>query len=144
MRTTAVATTMPPLTKGTNWKDKKQVLAAVAADGWDIFFAPTLQNDRDVVLAAVKQDGSTLQFASPELKLDPAVVRAAVTNKPSAMYCELAPLCRPRPSVPPPLARYMHHLADSSCTTPRELAAAHIANLLIPPFTLLLKDLLKE
>jgi histidinol phosphatase-like PHP family hydrolase len=49
--------------------DKEVVLAAVKQNGLALEYASKeLQNDREVVLAAVKQDGRALEYASDELK----------------------------------------------------------------------------
>ena len=59
--------------------DKEVVLAAVRQNGYALSFAsPTLQGDKNVVLAAIQQNGEAFQFASPELKADRVVVLAAV------------------------------------------------------------------
>jgi len=70
------------------WHYKKFVLrAANQYYGWNAahtFFlhhvSLELRNDKDVVLAAVKQDGRALEYASPELRNDKDVVLAAVTE----------------------------------------------------------------
>ena len=54
--------------------DRDLVLAAVKQDGrslWDA--SEELRNDRGIVLAAVKQDGTALYYASEELKKDPDI-----------------------------------------------------------------------
>ncbi len=42
--------------------------------------APDFKNDKEVVLAAVKQNGYALQYASPDLKNDKDVRTAAGFN----------------------------------------------------------------
>ena len=42
------------------------------------------QRQRELVLAAVQQDGMRLEFASDELKADPEIVAAAVKQNPRA------------------------------------------------------------
>ena len=50
--------------------------------------------DRDVVLAAVGQDGAVLQFASSELQDDKDVVLAAVAQNPEALQYASSRLCK--------------------------------------------------
>ncbi|MFA5103647.1 MAG: DUF4116 domain-containing protein [Candidatus Margulisiibacteriota bacterium] len=69
--------------------NKAVVLAAVSQDGTALQYAssgPTgLQNDREVVLAAVSQNGLALGAAYETLKNDKAVVIAAVTQNGQAL-----------------------------------------------------------
>ena len=59
--------------------DREVVLAAVCQDGTALQFASAeLQADREVVLAAVQQFGRALQWTSAELQADSEIVRAAV------------------------------------------------------------------
>ena len=59
--------------------DREVVLAAVKQNGWAIQYASVqLKADREVVLAAVKQNGLALNYASVELRADREVVLAAV------------------------------------------------------------------
>jgi len=75
---------MPTITVNSN---KKDVLAAVKQDGMALQYASeTLKNDSEVVLAAVKQNGSALYYASDILKKDSEVVLAAVAQNGSALY----------------------------------------------------------
>jgi NhaP-type Na+/H+ and K+/H+ antiporter len=61
--------------------DKEVVLAAVMQNGWALCHASAeLKADKEVVLAAVAQDGNALQHASTELKADKVVVLAAVAQ----------------------------------------------------------------
>jgi hypothetical protein len=61
--------------------DKEVVLAAVQDDGMSLQYAsPNLKNDYDVVMAAVKNNGMSLQHASPNLKDNYGIVLAAVEN----------------------------------------------------------------
>ena len=76
-----------------DWKKapKKEVLKAVREDGWNLYFAvekapEKWQDDQEVVLAAVEQDGRTLQFASLRLRSVPEVVLAATAVHKSATY----------------------------------------------------------
>ena len=61
--------------------DRELMLAAVANNGWILWRASlSLQRDREVVLTAVSNFGQQLQHAHPSLQMDPAVVLAAVEN----------------------------------------------------------------
>ena len=58
--------------------DKELVLAAVKDYGLSLKHAsPELQADRQVVMAAVKNNGMAVDYASPALKADKAIVKAA-------------------------------------------------------------------
>ena len=49
--------------------DREIVLAAVAQNGCALMFASeALRGDRDVVLVAVAENGKALDYASPELR----------------------------------------------------------------------------
>lgn len=64
--------------------DKDIVLEAVKQDGTVLQFASEkLCNDKDVVWEAVKQDASTLRFASEELRIDKDIQIAAGIIEPS-------------------------------------------------------------
>ena len=82
----------PPLLKEaseTLQADKEVVLAAVSQNGLELEFASKeLQNDREVVLAAVKNFsvfGNALEFASEELRSDREVVLEAVKKDGTAL-----------------------------------------------------------
>lgn len=65
--------------------DKSIVLAAVKRYGFALQFASeSLANDKEVVLAAVRMRGAALNFASTELQADKEVVLAAVSKPPSS------------------------------------------------------------
>merc|ERR1719390_521929 len=52
-------------------KEKEVVLAAVAQDGYELEYAPeSLKKDKEVVLAAVAQSGYALEFADESLWKD--------------------------------------------------------------------------
>jgi len=58
---------------------RKVTLAAVKEDGSALEYAsPELRADHEIVLEAVKEDGSALKYADPELRKDPVIVLAAV------------------------------------------------------------------
>ena len=75
--------------------DREVVLAAVRQNGWVLCYASTeLRADREVVLAAVQQDGRALEFASPELRADREVVLAAeALGRPILVRGERGPRC---------------------------------------------------
>ena len=53
----------------TNWNDKEVVLAAVKQNGMALIFASEeLKNDKEIVLAAVKQDEEAFLYASKEIR----------------------------------------------------------------------------
>lgn len=57
--------------KNIDWNDKEVVLAALNQNGRALEYAPNdLQNDKDVVLTAVNQDGTSLKYASDKLQND--------------------------------------------------------------------------
>lgn len=60
-----------------------------------------LKADKEVVLAAVRQNGDALQFAAPELRDDIDVVTVAVRGGggPERMH-SVGKLCRPAPQGP--------------------------------------------
>ena len=65
---------------------KDEVLAAVRQNGFQLMYASeTLQNDRDIVLAAVSEYGEALEYASETLKDDREIVLAAVRNNGRAL-----------------------------------------------------------
>jgi hypothetical protein len=62
--------------------DKEVMLAAVKQNGRALRLASAeLQNDKEVVLAAVKHDGQALRYASAELWKDKEVVKLVVKQK---------------------------------------------------------------
>jgi hypothetical protein len=61
----------------------------VQHDGWALrFAADELRADRGIVLAAVRQKSSALQYASAELQLDPEIRSnlSAVETDPGLLY----------------------------------------------------------
>ena len=61
---------------------KNDAIVAVSNDGLDLENFEELQDDDDVVMAAVKNNGGALQFASERLRADKDIVIAAVKNDP--------------------------------------------------------------
>merc|ERR1740121_270573 len=58
--------------------DKASALSSVQSNGMELAHLPEdLRSDRDVVLAAVRESGEAIQFASPELQGDMEVQRVA-------------------------------------------------------------------
>jgi len=71
---------------GTNFvNDRDMMLLAVRQNGSSLVFAKQFQNDDEIVLAAVTNEGTALRQADPRLQNDPRIVRAAVTSKPTAL-----------------------------------------------------------
>lgn len=60
------------------FSDRGFVLQVVTADGFAILLAPRYRSDREVVMSAVRQSGSSLEFAAEELCADRCVVLSAV------------------------------------------------------------------
>ncbi len=53
-------------------------MEAVLQEGYALEYAKLFQNDKEIVLVAVNQEGGSLEFASEDLKNDKEVVMAAV------------------------------------------------------------------
>jgi len=70
------------------WRaDKDIVLAAVRNNGRALYYASDdLKDDQNVVLAAVSNDGRALDFATKKCRSDKLIVLAAVNNNPLALY----------------------------------------------------------
>ena len=68
-----------------NLTDKKQVIDALNNGKRILEYATTLQNDRDVVMVAVKQSGYSLEYASSTLRSDKTVVEAALMKSGHAL-----------------------------------------------------------
>ena len=65
---------------------KTLVLAAVKNNGLDVKYASAkMRDDRDVMMQAVRQNGLALRYASSRLKDDRKLVQMAVTNNSSAL-----------------------------------------------------------
>ena len=67
-------------------RTKEMVLAAVRQNGKALQYAPEYNADKEVVLAAVKNNGIAIQFASPELQYNKEVVLASVKNSVYALH----------------------------------------------------------
>lgn len=62
--------------------DKEVVLTAVQQEGSSLRYAsPELQNNKEVVLTAVNQNGESIRYASEDLQNDKDIALASVTNK---------------------------------------------------------------
>ena len=61
--------------------NKQETIAKLKLNGKQLEFVPQFKGDKDVVLAAVKQNGVALKFASEELRQDKEVVMAAVKQE---------------------------------------------------------------
>lgn len=67
-------------------EDREVMLAAVRDDGLFLSYASdALRNDREIVLAAVRQDGMALSYASPALQNNRDVVMTAVRQNGGAL-----------------------------------------------------------
>ena len=64
---------------------KFNALKKIKKDGLELNNFKELQNDKEVVLAAVQQNGLALEFASDKLKADRKVVLAAVQQNGNAL-----------------------------------------------------------
>ena len=60
--------------------DRKNALATLTKEGYKLRDMPQYMNDKEIVLAAVRDYGLSLKHASPELQADRQVVMAAVKN----------------------------------------------------------------
>lgn len=66
--------------------DKEVVMAAVKNCGYALEFAsPSLKEDKEVVMAAVRNDGSAIQFAG-QLRFDHEVIKASFKNNMYALF----------------------------------------------------------
>ena len=66
--------------------DREIVLEAIRQNNADLTFIlslalPQLRNDREIILEAVRQDGWLLTYASPELRNDREIVLAALRRR---------------------------------------------------------------
>lgn len=61
-----------------------QAFEIIKNNGLALYYAPELKNDRWVVLAAVRENGEAIRFASNLLKKDPGIAFAAMEKTPSA------------------------------------------------------------
>ena len=70
-----------------NNEDKEIILQAVRESGKNLEWASeTLQDDKEVVMEALKQDGEALEFASTRLKGDKEVLQLATKTAPFVMH----------------------------------------------------------
>lgn len=65
-------------------KDKDCVLHRIKVDPMDLEYAPAFQNDKELVLVAVKINGTALKYVSESLRDDIDVVFAAIESR---RYC---------------------------------------------------------
>ena len=80
--------------------DKELVLMAVQQDGLELQFAsPELRRDKDIVLAAVQHNGQALRFAGPELRNTKEIILAAVQQDGSALRYASPELRNTKPIV---------------------------------------------
>ena len=66
--------------------DKEVVMAAVKNHGYALEFAsPSLKQDKEVVMAAVRNDGSAIQFAG-QLRFDHEFIKTSFKNNMYALF----------------------------------------------------------
>ena len=77
-------------------------MAALKQYGWTLQFASKdIQKDREIVMAVVKQDGQALEFASLDLRGDcDVVLEAAEHNSSSLQHANLKRLARDNTTSP--------------------------------------------
>jgi hypothetical protein len=61
--------------------NREIVLAAVKQNGLVLYYAKDFQGDREIVLAAIRQVALAFQHASKDLKTDPEIIKAALRKK---------------------------------------------------------------
>ena len=90
-------------------------MAAVKQYGWTIQFASKdIQKDRKIVMAAVKQDGWALKFASLELRGDcDVVLEAAEHNSSSLQHANLKGFPGTTQQSPPSFVTSFHAFTQS-------------------------------
>ena len=83
-------------------RDKDIVMAAVKQNGWALKIASEdLKRDREIVMAAVKQNGWVFKFASLELQGDcDVVLEAAEHDSYLLQYANLTRLARDNTTIP--------------------------------------------
>ena len=67
-------------------EDRDVAMATVTHMGFMLYDMEIFKGDKEIVMAAVMNDGTAIQFASPELQADKEVVMAAVRNNGSALH----------------------------------------------------------
>ena len=83
--------------------DREIVLAAVAQDGNALWYAEAeLKGDREIVLAAVAQHGNALRYAAAELNCHRALQWIRTTNV--ALHCAKLRLALATCALPPPMS----------------------------------------
>ena len=65
--------------------ERNTVIEIVSQDGMILQYYPQYYNDREVVLAAVRENGHALQYADPVLRADREIGLAAVQNDGEAL-----------------------------------------------------------
>ncbi len=110
-------------------KDREIVLAAVQKNGTTLeYIDESLKKDREIVLAAVKQNGWLLQFADESLKKDPDTVLAAVQQYGTALRYADESLKKDREIVLAAVQQDSRalQLVDKSLTKDREIGLAAV------------------
>jgi len=81
------------------WRDRTWVLHQVTYDGIRLEYAPIeLQDDHDIVMAAVQNDGAALFHASARLRANDQIVMAAVQSD-GLSLCAAGDRCRSDPRI---------------------------------------------
>ncbi len=111
-------------------KDREIVLAAVKQDGYNALYKAdeSFKKDRKIVLAAVKRDGSALYIADESLKKDREIVLAAVKKDGYALKYADESLRKDREIVLAAVKQYGEALqyADESLRKDREIVLAAV------------------
>ena len=69
-----------------DYNNREQVLAAVKESGWQIEYASKkLKNDKELVLEAMKTAGGAILFVSKKLQKDKEVIMQAAKNDPNIL-----------------------------------------------------------
>ena len=108
-------------------KVREIVLAAVQQDGLALGYADeSLKKDREIVVAAVQQNGRALEYADESLKKDRKIVLAAVQQHGMVLLCADQSLKKDREIVLAAVKEYGDALkyADESLKKDREIVLA--------------------
>ena len=106
------------------WKDSIFVLAMTRMNARAFLHPPAQEwhrEDREIVMAAVKQDGALLKFTHNNLKKDRDVVRAAVQQAPTALKYAHDELLKDREFVLSMMQRPCHERKVTSGPAPRTI-----------------------
>jgi Domain of unknown function (DUF4116) len=116
-------------TLGDARKNKEIVMAAVTQDGYALEYADeSFKKDKDVVMAAVTQNGYALKYADESFKKDKDVVMAAVTYDHSTLQYADRSLKRDKEFVMAAVTQngYALEYADESLTKDKDVVIAAV------------------